>query len=189
MEPGKENLEKKIEIATATPEDERGMAEVFYKTWLDTYPNEEAGITVDDIEDRYKDAFTEESLRKGRERTTNLPEGENLILAKEDVKVIGVCRAIRHSDYNQIQAIYILPEYQGRGVGHMLWEEAQKSFDPDKDTIVQVATYNTKAIGFYEKLGFEDTGKRWKNEKFKMKSGAMIPEMEMVIRMKGGETF
>ena len=184
MEYGKENFEKKIEIAAVTPDDERGMAEVFYKTWLDTYPNEEAGITIDDIEDRYKDTFTEESLRKRRERTANLPEGENLILAKENEKVVGVCRAIRHPDKNQIQALYVLPEYQGRGVGRLLWEEAQKSFDLNKDIIVQVATYNSKAIGFYEKLGFEDTGKRWKDDKFKMKSGAMMPEMEMVIRPK-----
>jgi len=187
MDHSKENVEKKIEIAPATPEDARGMAEVFYKTWLDTYPNEEAGITIDDIEDRYKDTFTEESLRKSRERTANLREGENLILAKEGEKVVGVCRAIKHADKNQIQAIYVLPEYQGRGVGSLLWEEAQKSFDPDKDTIVQVATYNIKAIGFYEKLGFEDTGKRWKDEKFKMKSGAMIPEMEMVIKKQSRE--
>jgi ribosomal protein S18 acetylase RimI-like enzyme len=44
---------------------------------------------------------------------------------------------------------------------------------------VEVATYNANAIRFYEGLGFVDTGKRMSDPKFTMKSGAIIPEMEM----------
>jgi diamine N-acetyltransferase len=184
MEGEQEKIEKDIIITSVNPEDVRGMQEVFYRTWLDTYPNEEAGITVDDIEDRYKDHFTEEALAKRTEGVINPPEGHTLFVAKEGDKVIGVCRVVNHSDKNQLQAIYVLPEYQGRGVGYKLWEEAQKHFDKDKDTIVQVATYNTKAIEFYKKLGFADNGRRFSDERFKMKSGAIIPEMEMVIKVK-----
>jgi hypothetical protein len=36
-----------------------------------------------------------------------------------------------------------------------------------------------KAIKFYAGLGFVDTGRRMSNPKFKMQSGAVIPEMEM----------
>ncbi len=42
------------------------------------------------------------------------------------------------------------------------------------------------AIRFYEKLGFVDAGKRWKDEKRKMRSGAPLPEMEMVLRVADG---
>jgi ribosomal protein S18 acetylase RimI-like enzyme len=103
---------------------------------------------------------------------------------KEGDKVVGVCRVVNHPDKNQLQAIYVLPEYQGRGVGRMLWEEAQKYFDIEKDTIVHVADYNEKAIGFYKKVGFVDTGKRFSEERYKMKSGAIISEMEMVIKIR-----
>lgn len=173
-----------IKIIPATPEDARGVAELFYKTWLATYPNEKAGITVDDIEDKYKDAFTEESLAKRAERMREPEENETFFIAKESDKVVGACRVIRHPDKNQLQAIYVLPEYQGKGIGKRLWTEAQKHFDADKATIVQVAVYNTNAINFYKKLGFEETDKEFSEEKFRMKSGAIIMETEMVMKAK-----
>ena len=49
-----------------------------------------------------------------------------------------------------------------------------------KDTYVDVAEYNQRAIDFYTKLGFVDTGRRHQEERFRMKSGAIITEMEMV---------
>jgi len=173
---------KEVVIGSATPEDARGVAEVFYKTWLATYPNEEAGITTDDVEDRYGDVFTEEGLAKRAERIAHPSENATFFVAREGDKIIGVCNVTRHPDKNQLQAIYVLPEYQGRGVGALLWEEAQKHFDVSKDTIVQVATYNANAIHFYKRLGFEETGKQWKDEKFRMKSGNLIPQTELIIK-------
>ena len=171
-----------IRIASASPEDCWGIAEAFYKTWLATYPNEKAGITVDDVEDRFKNAFTKEGLAKRAERIAHPEENTSFFLAKEGDKVVGLCNVIRHPDKNQLQAIYVHPEYQGRGVGRLLWGEAQKHFDFDKDTIAQVATYKTNAIEFYKKFGFIETGKEFSDERFRMKSGAVIPETEMIIK-------
>jgi ribosomal protein S18 acetylase RimI-like enzyme len=169
-----------IKIVLATPEDATGIQEVFYKTWLDTYPNEECGITVDDIEYRYKDHFTDEALKKRAEKIANMPKDQTFLLAKDKDKVVGVSRVVRHKDNNELQAIYVLPEYQGKGIGKLFWEEAKKHFDINKSIIVVVASYNNKAIDFYKKLGFKDTGKRFEYEKFRFKSGAIIPMMEMV---------
>lgn len=171
-----------IRITTATQEDVQGIQEVLYRTWLATYPNEEFGITVDDIEDRFNDRKREEALAKRKKYISDPPIGDTMLVAKEVHRIVGLCRVIRHEDKNELVAIYVLPELQGRGVGKLLWQQAKKFFDPKKDTIVQVATYNKNAIGFYKKLGFQDTGKRLKDEKFKMKSGSIIPEMEMIIK-------
>lgn len=84
---------------------------------------------------------------------------------------------------NIIITIYLLPEYFGKGIGTKLWKQAQKVFDPNKDIYVEVVTYNKRAIEFYKKLGFVDTGKRLVDERFKMKSGSIFPEMEMMIRV------
>jgi len=184
MENSKENMEKKITISIATPQDAEGVDKVFYKTWLVTYPNEEAGITVDDIEDRFKDRLTEEGVKKASEKIANPPEGSTTFIAKEGDMIVGVCRIIVSEQENRIGAIYVLPEHQGKGIGKKLWEQAQKFFDFKKDTFVSVVSYNTNAIDFYKRLGFEDTGKRWNDEKFKMKSGAIFPEMEMIIKAK-----
>jgi len=78
----------------------------------------------------------------------------------------------------------VLPEHQKKGIGKKFWEQAQKYFDPNKDTFVSVVDYNVNAISFYESLGFEDTGKRWRDEKRRMKSGAIQTEAEMVIKAK-----
>jgi ribosomal protein S18 acetylase RimI-like enzyme len=72
-------------------------------------------------------------------------------------------------------------------VGTAIWHEAAKFIDPTKDTFLEVADYNENAINFYKKLGFEDTGKRITDERFRMKSGSIIPEMEMVLKAKRSE--
>lgn len=171
-----------IKISVAKKDDSSGASDVVYKTWLATYPNKEYGITVNDIEDWFRDRLHPEKIQKRLDRILYPPKGEMLFVAKEINKVVGICRAIVMEEKNQLQAIYILPEYQGKGIGTMLWNSAQKFFDLSKDVFVELAVYNKQAEEFYKKLGFVDTGKRIKNEKFTMKSGAMILEMEMVLR-------
>lgn len=162
-------------------EDARGSIEVQYKAWLATYPNEKAGITVDDIEDRYKDAFEGEKLAR-REKIIVSPEPhEKMLVAKDGERVVGYCYAMKNNEKNQLLAIYILPEYHRQGIGGKMWEKLLEFFDMNKDTYVEVADYNEKAINFYKKLGFVDTGRRWTDERFRMKGGHAIPEMEMKI--------
>jgi len=173
-----------VSVSQTKPEDARGTQEVFYKTWLATYPNKEQGITVEDIEHNFKDAFTDEALAKRAEMFRDPKPGHFHFIAKDGEKVVGVCRTIESEVGNKLQAIYVLPEYQGKGIGKMLWETAKTIFNPGKNIFVEVATFNTKAIEFYKKLGFTDTGRRFSEERFRMKSGAMIPEMEMVIETK-----
>jgi hypothetical protein len=51
---------QEIKLVVPKPEDTWAITEVFYKSWLLAYPNEKYGITVDDIEDRFKIAFSPE---------------------------------------------------------------------------------------------------------------------------------
>jgi ribosomal protein S18 acetylase RimI-like enzyme len=179
----KKNIENNISISIASIDDVAAIQEVYYKTWLATYPNDEFGITVDDIEDRYKNRLDEDIITKRKEKIANPPEGQKLFVAKNGNQVVGICRAVRKSDRNQLQTIYVLPEYQGKGIGFKLWNEARKTFDENKDTYVEVASYNDSAIAFYKKLGFVETGRKFSDEMSKFKSGSMIPEIEMVIKV------
>src|SRR3989344_862020 len=176
----------KIKIEFPKLEDAEAIQNVLYKSWLDTYPNDKVGITIDDVEHWYKDAW-EEKLNKLRSRINNPPENQSFFIAKDGDNVVGVCRIMKHADKNQLQAIYVLPDHQRRGIGKLLWDRALEIIDPSKDTIVQVADYNKKAIEFYKKLGFVDTGKRFSDEHFRMKSGAIIPEMELEIKAQNFE--
>ncbi len=172
-----------IKISLAVPDNAKAINELRYKTWLNTYPNEELGITVDDIHDRFKDISSEEAIEKGKEKLKQTADRQTLV-AKESNKVVGFCFCVKSEEKNQLQAIYILPEYQGKGIGKQLWEASSDFLDKEKDTFVEVAEYNSSAIKFYKSLGFTDSGKRILNEHFKLKSGAVIPEMEMVIKAK-----
>ena len=170
----------KVEISLAQPGDERAITDVMYKSWLFAYPNKDRGITEDDIHHRWGSAFSEEGLAKRRAEFEHPSEKERVFVAKEHGKIIGMCRAIKDETGNRVQAIYVDPTVRGKGTGRAPWEAAQKFFDPHKDTYVDVVDYNKQAIGFYEKLGFRDTGRRKQEERFRMKSGAIFTEMEMV---------
>lgn len=177
-----ENIENRIKIEVPVSEDARAIQEVYYRSWLVTYPNKEYGITVKDIEDSYKDAFTEETIKARADRIAHPLDNVKMLVARDGEKVVGVCRIVLYFDKNQLQTMYLLPEYQGKGIGTMLWNGAVKFFDKNKDTVLGVAVYNKRAIAFYEKLGFKDTGKRYSQERLRLPSGADIPEMEMVIK-------
>ena len=171
--------EPQVVISIATPDDAEGISQVLYESWLATYPNEEVGITVEDIEDSYKDRLSPERMQKSREILKNVPESERRLVAKVGSRIVGVARVIKEEDKNKLQTLYVLPEFQGKGIGTALWEAGRSYLDSRKDTYLEVAEYNHNAISFYTKLGFVDTGKRIADERFRMKSGSIIPEMEM----------
>ncbi len=164
-----------ITIQKAIPEDAQEIGEVFYRTWLATYPNAEVGITTDDVEDIWKNRGSVDGSR-----FKSFPDNELFLTAKCDGQVVGVCSLVKHENKNELKAIYVLPEYQGRGIGKMFWEEALKYFDKKKKICVEVADYNAPAINFYKRLGFVDSGNRFPM-KISFKSGAVITEMEMII--------
>lgn len=175
-----------ILIRKVEAKDSEAIQEVFYKAWLNAYPNKEIGITKEDIEKKFKDNFTQSFIDSFAEKIRNLLPSVLFLVAvdkEENERVVGLCRVFLKDNYNELQAIYILPEYQNKGIGGMLWDKVVGSFSVEKDTIVHVATYNKSAISFYEKLGFVDSGKRFTEERHKMPiSGVVIPEMELVIK-------
>lgn len=174
-----ETKELSLIIRRAKPTDVMGMHEVFLAGWLSTYPNEEYGITVEDINYKFEQALLPEKLAARKLRLAE-PKDEELILVCEiNGRIVGVCVGARELEYNQLQAIYILPEFQGKGLGRMMFNEIVQVFDKNKKTIVHVASYNEKAIGFYQKLGFVSTGKIFKDNKHALRSGAIIPELEL----------
>lgn len=171
-----------IIIDTQKEQDIPQIFEIFYKAALIAYPNKELGITREDIEawcaDRFDPKKIEESIQIFRTPKPN----RLLLVAKDGEKVVGACRFMIEENHNQIRTFYVLPEYQGKGIGTMLWEKGYPFFDSNKDTIVHVATYNEQAIGFYKKLGFVDTSKRFTEERHRMPlSKVLIPEMEMIL--------
>lgn len=165
-----------IVIDKAIPEDALSIQEIFHKTWLATYINSEYGVTAEHINEYFKDAYKPETLEKRKTQIAKMDDSYMIFVARVDGKVVGFVRVMKEKENNRLRAFYILPEFQGKGIGSKLFEKAREFFNPDLYTLVDVASYNIPAINFYKKMGFIDTGKR---AEFKMDNGPIIPEMEM----------
>jgi len=162
-----DKFKKDIKIFSAKPYDVMGMQEVFYNTWLNTYPNKEFNITLEDLKYRYRDIFSETTLEKRKKMILEKNDTELCLVAKNKDKVVGVCYLEKDDKINQLRAIYILPEYQRQGIGNRFWSEMQSFLDMERDIVVDVVVYNKNAIKFYSKLGFVDTGERFSEERLK----------------------
>lgn len=169
-----------ITITPPKKEDISGICDVLHVSWLATYPNPGIGITEQDIHERFKKFSDPEVVREITEDITSTVPHKKILVAKEHDKVVGYCKAYTHETHNELRMMYVLPAYQRKGIGTMFWEELQHFFDKTRPVILSVAVYNTRAIDFYKKLGFADTGKRFTNERHRMPiSKVLIPEMEM----------
>ncbi len=173
-------INKNYIIRKIKPDDVLALHNIYFLAWLDTYPNREFNITAEDIIYKYEQRLTPEKIQESKEKISKIKENECKLLLEYQGEVIALCNVIKEREYNQLQAIYVLPKYQGLGAGGALLLEALKFLDINKKTIVHAASYNVKAIKFYEKHGFKSTGKVFSDERFKMRNGAVIPELEMI---------
>jgi ribosomal protein S18 acetylase RimI-like enzyme len=172
----------KINIRKSVPADVYGIREVQKVTWLKTYPNREEGITVEDIKEKFKIDETSEGKKKIEEKKKKYEDRNSGIWVAEDKgKIIGFCMAIRETKHNRIEAIYVLPAYQGKGLGTQLIERAFSWLGEKKNIMINVARYNKQAIGFYKKFGFVETGRAGAlDSAARLPSGKFIPEIELV---------
>lgn len=173
-----ENKKSQIIITEPVLGDEEGIAYVHKQTWLETYPNEERGINKNDI--LLKDFDSEEKLEKWRNRIKeNGTGGAYVCVAKNDGKVVGVCMAAKGGKYNELKIIYVLPQYQGMGIGTKLAESALKWLGVEKDIILDVVDYNSNAIAFYKKIGFLET---MHTSKCEFPNGKNMQEIRMIMK-------
>lgn len=172
-------MDEIVIVKPSTREDVIGIKNVHYKTWLATYPNTEIGVTISDIEEKFKNRLSEEAIQ-GQLDFINDTDNKIYLIAKDGNDIVGVCGASIHDGVNELNGIYALPEYQGRGIGKKFWIELQKFFDPAIDTILYVASYNEQAINFYKKLGFLIADEPVVKKIVMPISGVAIPVIKMI---------
>lgn len=169
-----------IQIIDQTVDDVLEVTRLLRDTWLDTYPNSKYKITREEILQRYDESSPDfqERLKK-RKASVNKDPNSRSWVAKDGEKVVGFCTA-RKGEENRIQAIYVLPTQQGKGIGWKLMKTALDWIGSIDKIYVNVASYNQKSIEFYEKVGFKKTGKEIVENVGRFPSGAIIPEIEMM---------
>ena len=84
----------------------------------------------------------------------------------------GVVRGIIRISGDEIEKLYVEPQFQSQGIGAKLLEYAVDTFNA---THLWALEYNTRGISFYQKHGFELTGE-------KMLEDEWVPLLKMARR-------
>lgn len=179
----KSTQETLFRIEDAKPEDAEAMRAIVRTRWLEIYPNEEHGITEEDImgiDWQNKEYFE----KRRKEILENQNTTRTWVIKNNKDEIVGFCKVSRRGEaLGEIDAIYTLPGCEGRGLGNQLIQKAFEWLGPDMDVRLKVVKYNHHAIEFYKKFGFKETGKVVSYEGTQLKSGKIVPRIEM-LRLK-----
>jgi ribosomal protein S18 acetylase RimI-like enzyme len=141
-----------IRICRAGPDDADAVREVGLKTWPSAY----AGIaSAEYIEEGLAAWWSPEMVERG------ITDGITLIAVDDerehgDERVVGMTGLGRQDEFWVMWKLYVLPEYQGRGVGKALLGGAIAALPVGTDQLLlEVLVGNEQAIRFYRRNGFE----------------------------------
>ena len=177
QENSQENSRVKIEKETVQDFDE--VHSIWHKTWLATYPNEVIGVTKEDINKYFTDRYTTDKIQELKDEVVNPKDGIHSFVAKVNGKVVGHFVFMDEGENDRLESIFILPEYQGRGIGTSFWKEVRNLFTKGKPIKVNVIEYNSNAIEFYKKLGFVEVDRYIDEDSVMPVSKTKLPKIEM----------
>ncbi|GAA3454738.1 GNAT family N-acetyltransferase [Dactylosporangium matsuzakiense] len=138
-----------MRVRPATVEDAAAIATVHVRTWQLTYRNQIPQVYLEQL-----DVTTRREQWQRRLRTR--PAAVVLVLEHETAGVVGFVAA----EAGEVQAIYILPAFQGRGGGRRLMSAALDALRAggDEGATLWVLATNEPARRFYEAGGWHPDG-------------------------------
>lgn len=130
------------------------------ESWLDTYVNEEVGVTREWLEARNQEQKAPKLQRLRRERfTSGKAHGTyNAWVALDgEGRVIGAATPFIDEDGRQhVGSLYVDKKWHGTGAAAQLMQKILEWFDSAKSVELGVVTYNERAKAFYRKWGFAE---------------------------------
>lgn len=163
-------------VTPASPEDAAGIAHVRKETWLATYPHPDSGVTVEDILSKQLDS--DDQVQRWRKAIEQTDGPRRLWVAKTAAgTIVGYGQGKQREERNEIWGLYVLPAYQGNGLGRQLLAEVIAWLGDEKPIDLSVATYSERAIAVYQSFGFAVIGSDPSSPTFA--SGAVIPSLSM----------
>ncbi|MFZ3470357.1 GNAT family N-acetyltransferase [Streptomyces sp. 4.24] len=155
------------QIELPQPDDAAPVGRMQLRAWLQTYPNEVAGIDEAWIREHRGSAATVEGIAQWREfieKAVRQPDLFFCRVVRSGAEVVGVLCG-RRDEVVTLGPMYLLNEAQGQGVGGRLMDEFL-AWAEDAPMYLWVTGYNARAIRFYERYGFRTTGERdlWRDK-------------------------
>ena len=153
------------------------LTKLHNQSWIETYPNEELGISQEYIVDRVSNRLSTKGIE--RRETAIKSSSENSIYflriaRNESGSIVGFIDGNLKNDGYWLDGLYTLKSTYGTGLGKILWE-SYLLWTNNNNVSLTVASYNTRAIAFYAKLGF--TKKAGNERKF---GDTPIPVIDMI---------
>jgi len=177
-----------LTIRPAVPEDAEGISRVNVETWLATYPDDELGITAELLRLHLEGPAGEKAaervarFRRGIAASSAARASSGCFVALAGGEVVGYTFPHVIGDgRHRVGALYVLPAFHGRGIGHLLLARNLAWHGAGQDVYLHVAAYNERAIRFYERHGFVLTGGEGHDDVAAI-GDVRIPEIEMLRR-------
>lgn len=145
-------------IVSPSVNDAEGLAAVAYQSWIDTYPNEELGISVEYLQDLRAHRISDGGIQSLRKRIERLESDPNFFLrVAKDSKghVVGFIDGEKGEDAYELQDLFTDKSTHGSGLGSQLWQSFNTWVDSEKPIQLSVVPYTERAPAFYKKIGFE----------------------------------
>lgn len=163
-----------LEIRTATYEDAEGITRTQHDSWLATYPDEESGITVNAIENRFGDP--EKRLTYWRDTIENLPANVQIYTVHQDGAIIGFCKVSKGENEGHVDSLFLDPSKKKQGAGGAVFRKGLEWLGDERPISLEVVAYNDDAIAFYEHFGFKSTSD---GKKVELPDGKIMPYLVM----------
>jgi len=139
-----------VSIRHAKPDDAPGLSRVFEAAWREAYTGIIPGITLEKMLSRRGERWWRSTVTRGRPLVV-LDIGQGIA----GYASYGRCRDRSLPADGEIDEIYLLPEYQGIGLGRRLFKAVLN--DLRHSDLSRVAVWalaeNERACAFYEGMG------------------------------------
>jgi ribosomal protein S18 acetylase RimI-like enzyme len=128
-------------------EDIHQVQDVAKTTWNITYE----GIIPLEVQKNFlKAAYNDERMKHRLEHSV-------LLVAESKCRVVGFANfsTVREDGKVELGAIYVYPDYQGKGIGSALLQQGMNELDGLKEIYIDVEKENVIGKVFYEAKGFD----------------------------------
>lgn len=137
----------KFQIREMKAEDIKNVQQVAKTSWNDTYD----GIIPAHVQESFLNSAYSDEMMKRR------LEVSSLYVAEADGQIVGFANfsTVKEEGEVELGAIYLLPEFQGEGVGTALLNEGINNAQKASKVFINVEKENGRGVYFYKAKGFE----------------------------------
>ena len=155
------NFEKEPAFKIENPQegDEIALAPMHIQAWKESYVVPESGLTEESIDKMLAHLLVDTTFRRNTiiESLANPDAVLYRVVKNEKGEIVGFLHGSKGEQFNELDAIYLLNEAKGSGVGGRLMEDFLNWADPEKPCRLEAFSFNDSAIGFYVRFGFKKT--------------------------------